>query len=319
VEEPEPIPVDRDILWMLGDWRLTSDAQIARGFGNAMEAGMSGRIGNTVTLNGRVSEQEPVRAGERVRLRLVNGALARIMALRFEGHRPVVVAIDGQPCEPHEPQGGRLLLGPAMRVDVMLDMQGEPGRRYRVIDDFYDGLSYWLTQLAYDRRPPMRAHPLAAPISLPRNPLPEPDLASAGRHELRLQGGMMGGGAMMGMGGMQGMSHGASWAINGHSMTGDGHAGMPPLLTLRLGRTYVLTMRNETAWWHPMHLHGYSCRVLSRNGAPVPHRQWADTALIPPKETVDVAFVADNPGDWMLHCHVTDHQVSGMMAVLRVA
>ncbi len=275
VEEPEPIAVDRDILWMLGDWRLTSDAQIARGFGNAMEAGMSGRVGNTVTLNGRVSEEEPVRAGERVRLRLVNGALARIMALRFEGHRPVV--------------------------------------------DFYDGLSYWLTQLAYDKRPPMRAHPLAAPISLPRNPLPEPDLASAERHELRLQGGMMGGGAMMGMGGMQGMSHGMSWAINGHSMSGDGHAGMPPLLTLQHGRSYVLTMRNETAWWHPMHLHGYSFRVLSRNGSPVPHRQWADTVLIPPKESVDVTFVADNPGDWMLHCHVTDHQVSGMMTVLRVA
>jgi len=319
VEEPEPIAVDRDILWMLGDWRLTSDAQIARGFGNAMEAGMSGRVGNTVTLNGRVSEEEPVRAGERVRLRLVNGALARIMALRFEGHRPVVIAIDGQPCEPHEPQGGRVFLGPAIRIDVMLDMQSEPGRRYRVIDDFYDGLSYWLTQLAYDKRPPMRAHPLAAPISLPRNPLPEPDLASAERHELRLQGGMMGGGAMMGMGGMQGMSHGMSWAINGHSMSGDGHAGMPPLLTLQHGRSYVLTMRNETAWWHPMHLHGYSFRVLSRNGSPVPHRQWADTVLIPPKESVDVTFVADNPGDWMLHCHVTDHQVSGMMTVLRVA
>ncbi len=206
-----------------------------------------------------------------------------------------------------------------MRIDVMLDMQSEPGRRYRVIDDFYDGLSYWLTQLAYDKRPPMRAHPLAAPISLPRNPLPEPDLASAERHELRLQGGMMGGGAMMGMGGMQGMSHGMSWAINGHSMSGDGHAGMPPLLTLQHGRSYVLTMRNETAWWHPMHLHGYSFRVLSRNGSPVPHRQWADTVLIPPKESVDVTFVADNPGDWMLHCHVTDHQVSGMMTVLRVA
>src|SRR5258707_11878406 len=156
---------------MLGDWRLTSDAQIARGFGNTMEAGMSGRIGNTVTLNGRVSEEEPVRAGERVRLRLVNCALARIMALRFDGHRPVVVAIDGQPCEPHEPEGGRLLLGPAMRIDVVLDMQGDPGRHYQVIDDFYEGLSYWLTQLAYDEGPPVRAHPLNAPLVLPRNPV----------------------------------------------------------------------------------------------------------------------------------------------------
>ena len=320
VAEPEPIPVDRDILWMLGDWRLTSDAQIARGFGNAMEAGMSGRIGNTVTLNGRVSEEEPVRAGERVRLRLVNGALARIMALHFEGHRPVVVATDGQPCEPHEPQGGRLFLGPAMRIDVMLDMQGEPGRRYRVVDDFYDGLSYWwLTQFAYDKRPPMRARPLAAPISLPRNPPPEPDLASAERHELRLQGGMMGGGAMAGTGGMRGIAQGASWAINGVSTICDGGGGMPPLLILPQGRSYLMSIRNDTARWHPMHLHGYSFRVLSRNGAPVPHRQWADTVLVPPKEAVEIAFVADNPGDWMLHCHVTDHQVSGMMTALRVA
>ncbi len=319
VEEPEPVAVDRDLLWMLSDWRLTSLAQIASGFGNAMEAAMSGRVGNTITVNGGVSEQVSVRSGERIRLRLVNCALARMMALRFEGHRPVVVAIDGQPCEPHEAPGGRLLLGPAMRVDVVLDMQGDPGRRYRVIDDFYDGLSYWLTQLAYDAGPPMRAHPLDAPLSLPRNPVPEPDVATAERHVLRLQGGMMGGGAMMGMGGMQGMGHGASWGINGHSMTGDGHAGMPPLLTLQRGRSYVLTLRNETAWWHPMHLHGFSFRVLSRNDSPVPYRQWADTVLVPPKETVDIAFVADNPGDWMLHCHVTDHQVSGMMTVLRVA
>ena len=319
VEEPEAVPVDRDICWLLADWRLTSDAQVASGFGNAMEAAMSGRVGNTVTLNGAVTDDVPVRAGERIRLRLINGALARIMALRFEGHRAVVVAIDGQPCDPHEPEGDRLLLGPAMRIDVMLDMQGKPGRRYRVIDDFYNGLSYWLTQLAYDEGPPVRTHPLDAPLSLPRNPVPEPDLATAERHVLRLQGGMMGGGAMMGMGGMQGLDHDASWAINGHSMTGDGHAGMAPHLTLQRGRSYVLAMRNETAWWHPMHLHGHSFRVVNRNGSSVPYRQWADTVLLPPKETADVAFVADNPGDWMLHCHVTDHQVSGMMTILRVA
>lgn len=318
VEEPTEVPVDRDLLWMLSDWRLTSDAQIASGFGNAMEAAMSGRVGNTVTLNGAISDEVPVRAGERLRLRLVNCALARMMALRFEDHRPVVIAVDGQPCDPHEVDGGRLVLGPAMRIDVLLDMQGKPGRRYRVIDDFYDGLSYRLTQLAYDKRPPIPVRSPDAPLVLPRNPLTEPDVGTAERHELRLQGGMMGGGAMMGMGGMQGMSHGAAWSINGSSMTGDGHAGMPPLLTLERGRSYVLTIHNETAWWHPMHLHGYSFRVLTRNGSPAPHRQWADTVLVRPKESVEIAFVADNPGDWMLHCHVTDHQVSGMMTVLRV-
>jgi FtsP/CotA-like multicopper oxidase with cupredoxin domain len=318
VEEPEPVAVDRDIVWLLADWRLRSDAQIASGFGNSMEAAMSGRIGNTVTVNGAVSEEVRVRAGERLRLRLINGALARMMALRFNGHRPVVVAIDGQPCDPHEPKQGHVLLGPAMRVDVVLDMQGEPGRRYQVIDDFYEGLSYWLTQLVYEEEPPVRAHPLEGSLALPKNPLPEPDLATAVRHALTLQGGMMSAGGTGGMG-MQGMDHGATWAINGHSITGDGHAGMAPLLTLKRGRIYVLTIRNETAFSHPVHFHGHSFRVLSRNGSPVPHRQWADTVLLPPKETVDLAFVADNPGDWMLHCHVTDHQVSGLMTMLRVA
>ncbi|WP_429225436.1 multicopper oxidase family protein [Inquilinus ginsengisoli] len=324
VEEPEPILVDRDLVWLLADWRLSSDARIAPGFGNGMEAAMAGRVGNTMTLNGAVPADQRVRAGERIRLRLVNGALARIMALRIEGHRPVVVAIDSQPCDPHEPKGGRLLLGSAMRMDVIIDMQGEPGRRYQVIDDFYDGLAYPLTALAYEAGRPIRAQPPDTPLRLPRNPLPEPDLAGAERHELALQGGMMGGGALSGMGGMNGMATpgmdgDAAWAINGMSMTGDGHAGMPPLLTLARGRTCVLALRNQTAWWHPMRLHGHSFRVLSRNGVPTPHHEWGDTVLLPPKETVDLAFVADNPGDWMLHCHVMDHQMAGLMTVLRVA
>jgi FtsP/CotA-like multicopper oxidase with cupredoxin domain len=324
VEEAEPVAVDRDLVWLLADWRLSRDGRIAAGFGNGMEAAMAGRVGNLVTLNGTIPADQPVRAGERLRLRLVNGALARIMALRFEGHRPVVVAVDGQPCDPHEPEGGRLLLGPAMRVDVVVDMQGEPGKRYRVIDDFYDGLSYPLTVFAYEAAPPIRIQPPDTALRLPPNPLPEPDLDTAERHELTLEGGMMGGGAMAGMGGMHGMATpgmggGAAWAINGMSMTGDGNAGMPPLFTLPRGRSCVLTIRNQTAWWHPMHIHGFSFRVLSRNGVPVPHRQWSDTVLFAPKDTIECAFVADNPGDWMLHCHVMDHQMAGLMTVLRVA
>jgi len=311
VEERSSVPVDRELIWTIMDWRLRPDGQIAGGFGNRMEAAMSGRVGNTVTINGVVPTDEAVRAGERVRIRLINAALARIMALRFEGHRPVVVAVDGQPCDPHEPKDGRLLLGPAMRIDIMLDMQGEAGRRYQVIDDYDEDLEYLLVNLAYDTAPPLRTRPLDAPIRLPRNPLPEPDLASAERRELVLQGGMMGGGGMMGMGR-------AAWAINGMSMTGDGHAGMAPLTTLELGRSYVLSLRNDTAWSHPMHLHGHSFRVLSRNGVLVPFNQWADTVLAEPRQTVDVAFVADNPGDWMVHCHVTDHQTAGLMAVLRI-
>jgi FtsP/CotA-like multicopper oxidase with cupredoxin domain len=314
VEEAKPVAFDRDLVWVLSDWRLKTDGTIAPGFGNPMDAAMSGRIGKLVTLNGTAPTDQPVRAGERVRLRLINASLARIMALRIEGHRPVVVASDGQPCVPHVPDGGRLLLGPAMRLDIALDLIGDPGARYAVIDDFYDGLSYVLTNLAYSNQP-RRSGLIDAPLpKLLRNPLPEPDLASAVRHELKLQGGMMSG---MG-GGMSGMSHGA-WAINGTSMTGDGRLDMAPLLTLQRGQSYILRLANETAWWHPIHLHGHSFRTLRRNHQPVPYEQWGDTVLLAPKDVVDCAFVADNPGDWMLHCHVMDHQVSGLMTVLRVS
>ncbi|RWA97368.1 multicopper oxidase family protein [Mesorhizobium sp.] len=332
VEEPEPVPVDRDLLWVLSDWRINEEGQIAAGFGNMMEAGMSGRVGNTVTLNGAVPANQAVRAGERIRLRLLNSSLARIMALRFEGHVPVIIARDGQPCDPHALEDGRLLLGPAMRIDLLVDMQGEPGRRYRITDDFYQGLGYELTRLAYSGEPPLRTK-MPDPIRLPPNPLPEPELAAAERRELTLEGGMMsrmmgggmmsgggmmgGGGMMHGMGGMSGMGR-AVWSINGTSMTGDGHAGMAPLFNLARGKSHLVTIRNRTAWWHPIHLHGFSFRVLARNGAAVPHNQWADTVLLAPEDVVEIAFVADSPGDWMLHCHVTDHQTAGLMTVLRV-
>jgi FtsP/CotA-like multicopper oxidase with cupredoxin domain len=311
VEEREPVAVDRDLLWIIEDWRLDNDGRIAPGFGNRMEAGMSGRIGNTVTINGRVPELFTAKAGERVRLRLINAALARIIGLRFEGHKPVVVAYDGQPCDPHPLEDGRLVLGPAMRADLIIDMAGKPGQTYRVIDDFYPDLTYKLVDFVYASEKPIR-DPRDRSPKLPANPLPEPDLAAAERHEIALQGGMMGDMGMMGMGG-------ATWAMNGMSMTGDGQPDMPPLFTLKRGQSCVLALRNETAWWHPMHLHGHSFRVISRNGKANPIREWRDTVLIPARESAEIAFVADNPGDWMFHCHVTDHQEAGMMTVIRIA
>jgi FtsP/CotA-like multicopper oxidase with cupredoxin domain len=315
VEERDAVAVaDRDLSWFITDWRLDDDGQIAPGFGNRMEAGMSGRVGNTVTVNGRIPDQVSVKAGERVRLRITNAALARIVALRFEGHHPVVVAYDGQPCDAHPLEGGRLLLGPAMRADLIVDMAGAPGRRYAVTDDFYRDLAYTLLDLAYDPANPTQDRQPSGPAKLPRNPLPEPDIAAAMRQEIALQGGMMSG---MGMGMMGGM-HGATWAMNGMAMTGDGQPDMLPLLTLKRGQSCVLALRNETAWWHPMHLHGHSFRVIGRNGKSNPRREWRDTVLVAPRESANIAFVADNPGDWMFHCHVTDHQETGMMATVRI-
>ena len=80
----------------------------------------------------------------------------------------------------------------------------------------------------------------------------------------------------------------------------------------------VLALRNESAWDHPIHLHGHTFRVLTRNGEAVPQTPWRDTVLLRREETAEIAFVADNPGEWMFHCHVLDHQRGGMMATVRV-
>jgi FtsP/CotA-like multicopper oxidase with cupredoxin domain len=320
VEEREPIRVDRDVVWVLSDWRLLPEAQISDDFRNMHDMSHNGRVGNTVTVNGKVLETFSVRSGERVRLRLINAASARIFGLTFSGHRPVVIAWDGQPVAPHEPADSRIVLAPAMRADLVLDMTGKPGERFQVIDSFYRRLEYRLLDLVYGGEP-LRDRPLDSPIELVANTMPEPEVKSAERHDITFNGGMMGGmmmreRGMRGMNMMEMMHTGKIWFINGVATIG--HM-MDPMLTLKRGRSYVLAMNNETAWHHPMHLHGHAFRVVSRNGIPTKYREWQDTVLMAQREQVEIAFVADNPGDWMFHCHILEHQESGMMGVIRVA
>jgi FtsP/CotA-like multicopper oxidase with cupredoxin domain len=319
VEEPEPPRVDREIVWVLDDWRLQQDASIHSDFRNFHDLTHAGRIGNTVTINGRVTESFPVHAGERIRLRLINAANARIFALNFEEHDPVVIAIDGQPVEPHAAADNRILLAPGMRMDLVLDLKGTPGKRYAIRDDFYPRAAYTFLELAYADRP-LRDNLLDDNIRLPGNPLAEPDLNGALRRQIVLGGGMMGrmmtavvDGREMDVRSM--FRSGVAWAMNGVAATGHAH---DPLMTFERDRSYVIELINDTAWPHPMHLHGHSFRVISRNGTAEPHRPWQDTVLLLPREWVEIALVADNPGDWMFHCHILEHQIAGMMGVVRV-
>ena len=174
IEEREPPKVDRDLVWVLSDWRLDRQARNVGDFRNFMDASHAGRIGNTVTVNGAVRDDFAVRAGERVRLRLLNASNARIYGLRFEGHDPWVVALDGHPVEPH--RGERVVLGPGMRADLIVDCAGAPGSAHRVIDDFYARRAYELLKLAYSGEPPLRPES-GPPPRLPENPVAEPDIA----------------------------------------------------------------------------------------------------------------------------------------------
>jgi FtsP/CotA-like multicopper oxidase with cupredoxin domain len=268
-----------------------------------------------------------VASGERIRLRLINAANARIFAFDFGDHAPRIIALDGQPVTPHDARDGVVVLGPAMRADVILDCTGKPGAQAQLVDRAYRGNDFRVLDFAYADTALREATP-DWPIALPANPIPEPDLNSAQRHEVTFTGGMMGmmveremdlepRGDMMG-GGMMGMMHDGRgiWFVNGKAA--EGHV-LDPFLTLDLGASHILAMTNATAFDHPIHLHGHSFRVISRNGAPTQHREWQDTVLMAPRERVEIAFVADNPGDWMFHCHILEHQAAGMMGVIRVA
>ncbi len=309
VEERDPPAVDRDLVWVLSDWRLDRQARNVEDFRNFMDSSHAGRIGNTVTVNGAIREAFAVRAGERIRLRLINASNARIYGLSFEGHQPWVVALDGQPVAPH--WDGRVVLGPGMRADLILDCTAAPGSRHRVIDDFYARRAYRLLNLEYASDKPLRETFEPAP-RLPANRILQADLDKAARHRIVFGGGMMG--AMP----SQREHRGLFWTVNGSPVPEGTHA-HSPLLNLSKGKSYVVELVNDTSWHHPIHLHGHVFKVVSRNGKPVMPDQLGDTVLLDPDSRAEIAFVADNPGDWMLHCHVLEHQVTGMMAVVRVA
>jgi len=327
IEERKPIRVDRDITWILDDWRLKKSAEISDDFGNAHDMSHNGRVGNTVTINGKIPNRIIVQSGERIRLRLINAANARIFELDFADHNPIIIALDGQPVTPHAPINTRVVLGPAMRVDLILDMVGTPGSRSTISDLFYKNLEYPLVDVQYADRA-LREKKPDWPMALETNPLIEPDIQHSIHHEIQFTGGMMGNMVMQqmginsgssqrgGMGSMMGMMHKKKmWFING--VAAEGHV-MDPMLTLERNRSYIIEMTNATAWYHPIHLHGHSFRVLSRDGVSTPHHEWQDTVLMSPREKVEIALVADNPGNWMFHCHILEHMIGGMMGVIHV-
>ena len=65
---------------------------------------------------------------------------------------------------------------------------------------------------------------------------------------------------------------------------------------------------------HPFHVHGAGrFIVLSRNGTPETNFVWKDTVLVFAGETVDILLDVTNPGLWMAHCHIAEHNQAGMM------
>jgi multicopper oxidase len=97
------------------------------------------------------------------------------------------------------------------------------------------------------------------------------------------------------------------WTLNGKP-----HGQNNPL-AVEQGERVRLDFTNGTTMFHPMHLHGHTFQIVNPGGAAGARK---DTTIVRPDEPVSVEFIADNPGQWMIHCHNNYHQAGGMMLTL---
>ncbi len=101
------------------------------------------------------------------------------------------------------------------------------------------------------------------------------------------------------------------WTVNGHVIPD------VPMFEVSQGDVVVMTIVNASAVVHPMHLHGHHAVVLSRDGVATSGSPWwTDSLNVESDSTYVIAFVADNPGIWMDHCHNLQHAVDGLISHL---
>lgn len=320
VEGDQQAPYDADLVLALKDWRLDESGRF-QPFITDEGASRAGTFGQVRTVNGTVRPTVAVPAGGDLRLRLVNVDPTRVAELGFEGAEAALIAIDGNAVGPLPLRSWRL--GPGMRIDLAVRAPGAGASA--TLLDYFAPKPVALAQLhglGSDR--PQRPF---EPRGLIPNGLPEPDLARAERQRCVLSAAPAPGvpadavlpdGSVLRYADGLCLSQQVFWAINRQAWPLAGHERLPPPLgTLVRGRSYVLELVNATPHQHPVHLHGMTFKVTKPSRGLPAH--WADTVLLGPKDRVEIAFVADNPGDWMLHCHIIEHQETGMMGYVRVA
>ena len=263
-----------------------------------------------------------VPAAADVRLRILNIDRTRIMQLGIEGAECAIVAIDGMPVSPFPLKAW--FAGPAMRLDLAMR---SPAAGRATLYDYFEPEPVPLAHFRSDRSP--KRSDSFNPLALKPNPLAEPDLGSAERQVYSFSATATGAPVTADAAEAQGVpaiflddlcaNPQTFWAINKRAWPGRDHSKLPPpLATLRRGESYIFELHNTTPRMHPIHLHGHSFRWLGSNKRDLPAHH-ADTVLLLPKERAEIAFVADNPGDWMFHCHIIEHQETGMMSYIRVA
>ena len=253
----------------------------------------------TRTLNGAEGmTRVAADPGERVRVRVINTDNGTMQV--WAAGRSRVVAIDGNALNSPTTVAGRHLSLPAGgRADLEVTVPRSGAARVQVAaaTAFVIGPE----TAATPARPPQPTKPLDLLTYGKRAPLPfdvrKPDRVfdySIGRRLGFLDG-----------------RPGLWWSVNGHVYPD------VPMFTVREGDVVKFHIENHSGQTHPMHLHGHHAVVISENshmsiGSPL----WVDSIDVRDGESVDLVFLADNPGIWMDHCHNLPHAADGLVAHL---
>jgi FtsP/CotA-like multicopper oxidase with cupredoxin domain len=309
VEEAKDPGYDADVALNLRDWRLGPDGRFTS-FYLPRQAARAGTFGTVRTANWRHEPGYDVASGGLVRLRLAATDVTRIYRPAVEGADAVVIALDGNPLD--RPQAlEKDMIAPGQRMDLIIRMPDEEGRTV----DLRDHSSQAAVTLARLRSVGVsRRRNLREVAALPSNPIPEADLTSASVISLEFTATA----EQIAKSTFCGDLGYSFWAINSKPWPGSSPDPLAPLVELKLGQSYILNLHNRTPHAHPIHLHGMSFRLLRSDRREL-QSVHTDTVLVLPDERIDVALVADNLGDWLLHCHVIEHQETGMTGFIRVS
>lgn len=308
VEDAADPIFDSEVVLNLRDWRLGSDGQFIAPF-RPRDAAKTGTYGTVRTANWHQEPEYDAPAGGLIRVRIAVTDVTRIFSLKMEGAEATVIAIDGNPVPKRFPLD-LLLIGPGQRLDLAVRMPDNEGA-IATLEDIRGTTPKTIAKL--------RAVGLSLKrdvgdlTALGENPVAKADLSSARKIPLILSATAESAPADS-ICGTLGYSF---WAINKVPWPGDASDPTAPLAELKLGRSYILQLENVTPHAHPIHLHGMSFTTISSSMREVMPLV-SDTYLIQPDEKVQLAFVADNPGDWLLHCHIIEHQKTGMTSYIRV-
>ncbi len=307
VEEAEPPSVDREVLLVLDDWRLDGKGAISGDFLADADVRGEGRIGSTVTVNSKTPpETIGLAPGARLRLRLLNACNARVAGIIFENVAPLVVGVDGQACEAFAPIHDTIPVGPGARFDVMFDLPREAGAQARVLlrggglradKGGEDDRALMVLRAEGDAIP--ERGPIRGPALNPKLPA-EVKLQNAKRLDLLIAASAS-------------KNPREAWTINGVA----GSPRSKPLFAVPRGQPVSLGFVNKCEIAQSLHVHGHHMRVLHPlDDGWEPY--WRDSVILPPGRTVRVAFVADNPGKWLIESAIPEHAASGAMAWFEV-